>query len=223
MEETAGAVRRGVGAWTAALCLGTAQLLFLVNDFPLTEIAAYGAWLVTDYGFRLAALLVVLAHPALRTAARKALRRPKGLWSWVNGIPLVAVVTVVLLQEVEPLLAPYGLWPTIGGPPLPDAWAPFVFDMTIGLALVAFSEELIGRALPLAVGEALGWPQGRTMVLACVAFGLWHWSGGAATVALAAVCGGLLMALYRRTGSLWPAVAAHYLANLVLFWAPPSA
>ncbi len=45
-----------------------------------------------------------------------------------------------------------------------------------------------------------------------------HWSSGIGTIGGAFVTGLLLMWLTRRSGSVLPAVSAHYFINLILFW-----
>jgi len=92
-----------------------------------------------------------------------------------------------------------------------------VFDLTVGLALTAVAEELVFRRLYLdAFGARLS-PL-PLYVLSAAVFAAVHWSIGLGTVAGTFVVGLMLLWLTRRTGSVLPAIAAHYVINLVLFW-----
>jgi len=54
--------------------------------------------------------------------------------------------------------------------------------------------------------------------LSAAVFAAVHWSIGLGTVAGTFVVGLMLLWLTRRTGSVLPAIGAHYVINLVLFW-----
>jgi len=80
--------------------------------------------------------------------------------------------------------------------------------------LTAASEELVFRGA-FARLMARWLPGAAAMTIASAAFfALIHWSHGVTAMAVAFVAGVVLMALYRRAGSLLPAMAAHYLVNL---------
>lgn len=90
-----------------------------------------------------------------------------------------------------------------------------LFDLTIGLALVAVAEEVAFRKVFWAVWQELGWP-GLTVV-SSLAFGLLHAPQGVAAVVFTAVSGALLMMAYRISGSLWVPIGLHYWADLLAF------
>lgn len=85
----------------------------------------------------------------------------------------------------------------------------------VGLVVVApFVEEIVFRGFMLpAFAQSFGFAGGA--VATSLLFGLAHWQ---VNVAIATFVLGLLLAwLYKRTGSLWPAILFHSLKNLVAF------
>jgi len=104
----------------------------------------------------------------------------------------------------------------LGAYPESHGWL-HIFDSAFGLALVAYSEEIVFRRcardlfrIYLGDGFAL-------LVVTSILFGAYHWWTGLGNVLEALLIGALLMAFYRRAGALWPAVAAHYLTDVVDF------
>jgi membrane protease YdiL (CAAX protease family) len=92
-----------------------------------------------------------------------------------------------------------------------------IFDDVFGLALVAYSEEMVFRRcarhlfrMYLGDGYAL-------VAVTSLLFGAYHWWTGIGNVIEAVIMGVLLMLLYKRLAALWPAVLAHYLTDVVDF------
>ncbi|OEJ67351.1 hypothetical protein BEN30_09455 [Magnetovibrio blakemorei] len=90
----------------------------------------------------------------------------------------------------------------------------FYFDLTVGLALVALSEELVFRyqfvrSFPNSVAAQY--------LLSTFAFALIHVPQGVTGVVITGLAGLLLMGLYRATGTLAAPIVAHYLIDLILF------
>jgi membrane protease YdiL (CAAX protease family) len=105
----------------------------------------------------------------------------------------------------------------LGGYPRPLHGLLYAVDLFFGLALVAFSEEIIFRRCARHVFRSqLG--DGWLLVLATsLLFGCYHWWAGLGRVVDAAVVGALFMFFYQRSGVLWPVVLAHYLIDLYFF------
>ena len=200
-----------------AALVGVLVALTYVNDvvFLLTE--TYTEWLVADHAFRVATLAVVMASPSLRRACLAFLN-----WPQPGGLVIVVAAVLVFLgividasivETAEDLFGETNLFVY----PKADSGVLEAVDLTAGLALVAASEEAVFRALlPLALLPHLRSAVGVTLVTA-VLFGAMHWSGGVGQCAVATVIGALFMASVFRTGTIWPALIAHYLINLYWF------
>jgi membrane protease YdiL (CAAX protease family) len=90
-----------------------------------------------------------------------------------------------------------------------NEWA----GVLLALLPAALLEELIFRSLPLG---GLGWLLTPVVLLWPLAllFGLLHWSQGGWGVAGATLAGVVLSVLFLALGSLWAALAAHYVMNV---------
>jgi membrane protease YdiL (CAAX protease family) len=88
-------------------------------------------------------------------------------------------------------------------------------DVTFGIALVAYQEEVVFRRCARAVlNKSLGGQT--TMVIAsALLFGSYHWSRGLGTITAAILFGIVAMAFYVRAGVLWPLVLVHYVTDVV--------
>jgi len=187
---------------------------FFLNDFAFMAIETPLEWLAADYGSKILALVILFAIPTLRHAVAGTVALPR--------LPLeaavLAVVSAAIIVGADWLLrVPVDIeiaalkmfqYPKLDSPVL--YWT----DITFGLVLTAVSEELVFRGA-FARLMAPAFSGATAMIVAsAVFFALIHWSLGTTAMVVAFVAGVVLMALYRRTGSLWPAMAAHYLVNL---------
>ncbi|MFA7431532.1 MAG: CPBP family intramembrane glutamic endopeptidase [Rhodospirillaceae bacterium] len=166
---------------------------------------------MADYLSRVVVIGAALAAGVL------ALPGPRREWSWLKVVLAAPVFLALLLalsgvQQVLPAPWPWlrqNLYPYIESI---DFW---LFDLTVGLALVAVAEEIAFRRVFLGVWQANGW---RWMTLAsCGAFGLLHAPQGLYAVVGTAMAGWLLMIAYRTSGTLWVPIALHYVTNLLVF------
>ena len=100
--------------------------------------------------------------------------------------------------------------------PAPQGWLRLV-DMTLGLALVAFSEELMFRRCARYVLRAkLG--DGTPMVIATsLLFASYHWTFGTRTIVSAGLFGAAAMIFYVQSSVIWPVIFVHYLADVLAF------
>jgi uncharacterized protein len=175
-------------------------------------------WLFFDYAGRLGGLAMLAAIPSGRAVAFRGEKRLLALWKvalWTAGILLgsIALEGFGLSRTINAMfpMTVLGAYPRIHGWLRP-------LDLTFGLALVAFSEEIVFRRCARNVLQPhLG--DGYRMVLATsVLFGCYHWWLGLGAVTDAAITGAALMLFYQRSGALWPAVLAHYLVDLYFYY-----
>jgi uncharacterized protein len=172
------------------------------------------AWLACDYAGRLGTLAVLVAIPAARSVA---FARETLTVSW----PEIAIWIVCLLM-FELIIGRSVVWfidAVIPGTRLTAASTPpdwlYAVDVTFGIALVAYQEEVLFRRCARAVlSKRLG--GGPTMVIAsALLFGSYHWSWGLGTIISAVLFGIVAMSFYLRVGVLWPLVVVHYVTDVV--------
>jgi len=104
----------------------------------------------------------------------------------------------------------------LGAYPKPSGLLHLV-DVTMGLALVAYSEEVIFRRCARYMLRSY---VGDGYVLAFVTsllFGAYHWWTGIGNIIEATIVGTLLMLFLERSEALWPVFLCHYLTDIVDF------
>jgi len=174
------------------------------------------AWIVSDYAGRLGALAVLCAIPAARKIAFRSepLRIARSeVTIWIVGIVLVDLFWGGWIRRTIDGVLPATV---LGAYPEVQGWL-HVFDIFLGLGLVALSEEIVFRRCARHLLKSY-LDDGYALVLATsFLFGAYHWWTGFGNIGEAVVIGGLLMTLYRRSGALWPAVFGHYVADMVNF------
>ena len=197
-------------AWFIAALLP----MFISQILRLQHHEAVG-WISWDYAGRICGLAVLALIPAARAIAFRREVRRLPLWKiglWVVGVLVVCIALIGLERPINAALP----MTVLGHYPRSYGWLHLV-DVTFGLALVAFSEEIMFRRL--ARDMLRPWLGDRAlMVLATSAmFGAYHWWAGLGAVISTAICGVAFMVLYRRSGALWPSIVAHYLVDLYFF------
>ena len=173
-------------------------------------------WLVWDYAGRIAALAILAAIPAARAIAYRREKRRLSLLeigAWIAGLALLGR----LAQWPQRLINATFPATIIGGYPHPTGWLN-VFDLIVGLALVAASEEIIFRRLLRTASQPYLGDGAFAILITSLIFGAYHWWSGIGNILLAATIGILFMVMYRRSDALWPVVLAHYLVDLIAFF-----
>lgn len=174
------------------------------------------AWLVCDYAGRLGTLAVLWFSPAARAIAFTPRRLNIGLVqaiAWAIGLASLYTIIDSPLRGFIDATVP---GTTIGSYPASHGWLHAV-DVTFGLALVAFQEEIYFRRCARAVvrnwlGDGFG-----MIIATSLLFAAYHWWTGLGNMVTAGLFGIGAMWLYRRAGSIWPVMLAHYLADLIVF------
>ena len=195
--------------------LAVLSSVYLLNDLFFMRARNYEEWLAVDYGSRFLAVGIILwllkqkiSLPSEFGLKRIPLRQ--GLM-WM----LLLTLTGVLIDQVgwrffEKILphTQLAVMPKIGNPLVRT------FDLTFGVALVAVSEEIVFRGYCYSALHSLMRPRLLVPVSALL-FGLIHWSTGLHAVISTALWGVLPMVAMIRTGSVVPAMIAHYITDLV--------
>lgn len=201
------------------LCFALAVLAMLPTQIFRLSQADPLPWLMADYAGRFAAIGVLLALPA----GRWCLRHPDRLRAGLLGGGLLEIglwcAAIVLLFHATPLdtiLAQILPETALGGYPRPEGWLYFV-DLTLGLAMVSLHEELVFRKVGYHALKSVLHSEIVIVLVSALIFGLYHWWRGAPGILGAALYGLLAMPCYRRTGSIWPIVFAHFLVDYLAF------
>ena len=169
-------------------------------------------WYPYDYAGRLVILGLLAIDPTLRAAIFRRDRLKISLAIVINwGLLLIPGLWLVrVLTNAGGAVLPdlrLGFYPMIHGPL-------YLFDMSFGLVLTAFHEEFcFRRAVPFALAR-LGNGTVNNIASALL-FGAFHWWTGIPNMVYAAVFGIIALAIYRRSGVLWPIIAIHYIADFV--------
>ena len=174
------------------------------------------SWIFWDYAGRLGALTVLAAIPSARTIAfgQKPLRMT--VWQiglWILGIVLVDHYLCGWIRRTINTILPGTI---LGFYPEPHGWLQIVDD-TFGLALVAYTEEIVFRRCAHHVFKMYFGDGYALVLLTSALFAAYHWWTGVGNIVEAVIMGILLMLFYRRSTALWPVVLAHYLTDVVDF------
>jgi len=167
---------------------------------------------ILGYMFRAICLTVIFWSCSFRALAAPPSR-------WVGTLVITTIVfyaELTLFQAYRYFQVPDPLFYNHLFPRLENT-SFLYFDLTVGLALVALSEEIVFRYLFSKLWQNRGWSTVTLYITSSIAFGLLHLPQGLALVIFAAITGFIFMSLYRFTGSLWPVVTVHYLFNLLVF------
>jgi hypothetical protein len=175
-------------------------------------------WLLCDYTGRCGALLVLAAIPAAREVAFSAGRPKIANWevaAWILFLFIFDLLVDGWIGEHSPtfLNLRLGTYPVFAGPLR-------LFDLTAGIALVAFHEEVIFRQCAHHVfsryaGEGLS-----LVILTSILFGAYHWWAGIDGCLSATVFGIGAMVFYLRSKALTPVILLHYIVTFRLFASP---
>jgi len=193
-------------------------LIFVLNDFAFIPIKSYAGWLAVDYLSRILALAVIFFLIRSKRCAPadfgfvKIGLRPLIAWAAVLSVTGILIDRFVW-QFLKGALPPTEVFSF----PAADNNLMKLFDLTVGMVLVSVSEEAIFRGYYASVlGRYLKNPA-VLVAVSCVIFGFIHWSGGLHAIMTAAIWAVLPMISVLKTGSILPAVIAHWATDFVYF------
>jgi uncharacterized protein len=192
---------------------------FFLNDFANIYVTDWRLWLVIDYlAVKLLPLIVVVW--LIRTGKMRPVDfgltlQPPG--AFIVVFLIAALAGTFIDQNGTLIFGSLPGYPALGRIPVIENRFWNWVDLTAGLILVGFFEELIFRGYLYRVLSR--YTQNRLVIVpvSAVVFGLIHWSGGSVQVLTAAAVGALFMALYIRTRSLPAIMLAHVAVNFIDF------
>jgi len=190
---------------------------FLLNDLGNIFVRSAGWWVAQDYAWRLLVLGLAAWLAARRRVRIEGVRWPANVWAAACWTLFTTAAGLWLIDGPGRQLLQ--LWPETRTGLIPPIVSPGLrgFDLSIGLALVAVSEEVVFRGVLLPRLSRWLRSEAAGLFASAVLFGLAHWSTGAGAVLQTGLAGLLLGLCTQRTRSLLPAVLAHYVINLAAF------
>lgn len=190
-------------------------LPFVLNDFVFIALNGSYAIYPIDYAVRIAVLLACFYWPLARQACSEA---PVSEVAFPRAALVVLVLPTVcwlfFIFVVSPMAAKLGAQPRFTFHHI-NAPALLVLDLSVGLFLVALSEELIFRKLCCGWLRALGLRTSYIVVWSACFFAATHWAGGFASLLNTFFMGVVYMAAYIGIGRIWPLVLAHWVHNFI--------
>ena len=209
------AARPTLGDRTRAVWLAIAIAPMLASEIVRLGQSDPFAWIAWDYAGRIAALALLAALPVARAVAFRREEMRVGGWEvalWIAGLVAFDHLVDHALNDYVSELIPGRL----GGYPSGHGWL-FALDLSVGLALVAYSEEVIfRRCLRKVLADRVG-DNAKMVIGAALMFAGFHWWTGAGNIAAALSFGIAAMLAYRRIGALSPVALAHYLCDVSNF------
>jgi hypothetical protein len=174
------------------------------------------SWIAWDYAGRIIALAVLAAIPGARRVAFRSERVGIAWWEVLLWVVALLAFDRIVDHAISNSLTAMFPGTRIGQYPSFHEWL-FIIDIAFGLALVAYSEEVIFRRCGRAVVADLVGDNSTMVIVTAVMFASYHWWTGIGNMTAAMVFGTLAMLLYRRAGMLLPVVLSHYLCDVLNF------
>ncbi|MGE9294157.1 MAG: CPBP family intramembrane glutamic endopeptidase [Puniceicoccales bacterium] len=192
---------------------------FFINDFCYLFPLSYEQWVTVDYVSRLASLtfLSVFIVKKRLSADTLGLRlRDKNTLIWWTLVCVLLSFAYALASGV--ILTPLdGLW-RLSATQYDNNSALYMVDMTLGLMLVAASEEIIFRGLALSALRPITQNSAVIIGLSSLFFAAAHWSTGIGNMLDCFVLGAVFMAITRKAKSIYPPMITHFLVDLFLLF-----
>ena len=201
---------------TSLLVFAILATPFFLNDLVFIPLDRSPAIYIADYATRIFIIALALTPFARRLAF--ATDEPRGGIAMAVALLLLATLFALLISNrIEVIVWRFtGVAPMFGFPNLELNLLRWL-DLSLGLLLVAFSEELVFRRVAARALKAVGSGTIVILTISSLAFGLIHWGKGPGSVVATTLTGAALMTLYLKTGRLWPPVVAHWAINFVSF------
>ena len=176
---------------------------------------SYSEWLIADYSARV--VIIFFSVYALRSGLVRSDHKAAGL---IRSAPIfVIALSAMAMTQILRLGAPFDvvLWKPLIDPVLDIDQRLAVFDLILGLVLVALSEELAFRKYLFGFLEQLEAGPLGVVLLSSTLFALLHFTSGSPTAISAFIYGCILGILFLLTRRLSLCVIAHYLIDFYIF------
>ncbi len=193
------------------------SLIFILNDFLLMISNNYIEWLLIDYGSRILALIIIfyLIKRDIITLSELKL-------NFINFKLLLfytlilSILGIVIFELIEPILDNIFKDTSLVAFPKIENNIIYILDLTLGLTLVALSEELIFRGLALNILNKFS--KINIILFSSFIFSIIHWSAGVNSLIITFIIGVLFMIATLRVNSIYPVLLSHFIINFWLFF-----
>jgi len=199
----------------------TAYLVLLaplyLNDFAFIVLKGSDIVYVIDHAVRIAVLAMMMLWPLSRKIALEVEPARPRTGLAIFAIVMIGVADLLSGRFIEVPLTSWAEWTvlfqfhSLQNPTL------YWLDLTIGLILVALSEELICRKFAYSWLKSAGRPGWKIVLISSVLFALSHWSKGIGNISTAILFGLLAMIVYLKMKRIWPLILAHWIVNFIAF------
>jgi uncharacterized protein len=198
-------------AWFAAVLfpMVASQIVRLHQHDPVS-------WICWDYVGRLGGLAMLAAIPSARAVAFRLERLRIALWEVALWIAIIVAVDHYLAGWARRTINTALPATVLGAYPKLSGWL-YLVDVVLGIALVAYSEEIVFRRCARHVFQIYVGDGYALVFITSLLFGAYHWWTGIGNIVEAVIMGVLLMVFFRRSQALWPVVLGHYLTDIVDF------
>ncbi|OFX11474.1 MAG: hypothetical protein A2516_05135 [Alphaproteobacteria bacterium RIFOXYD12_FULL_60_8] len=192
-------------------------LFFLGNDFFFVLGAPdHATFTLFEFTYRVLIVAVLFSLPTLQHLHDCGTSyRPNFLQAGDSIIaPTVLIIGLFLVEQS--ISYQFGIERYFEFPP-PDSFVLFLLDITLGLALVSFSETLVSVVLPLRMIQEYRLSGWWMMLVASLLFGLSHWSRGPTTMVAATLANIYFFWIAKQRRSVGAVLIVHYLVDLYFF------
>lgn len=171
---------------------------------------------LVDYATRVLVMTACFVWPIGRAIAQETLP------IWRIDLAIVAVVVLPIIGRLlhnyvdVPFVELTGLTGLFQFGKIENSGLYWV-DLSLGLLLVALSEELIFRKIALSWLRSSGKSTLQIILISACFFALIHWGNGPGGVLYTFGLGLFYMAFYLKIGRLWPLVVTHWIENFIAF------
>lgn len=191
-------------------------LLYILNDFLFLLDTHYATWLIIDYSIRIFTIVAIffLYKEYVLNISMLYLHRYSLRKTLSYGLSF-SIIGILLFRIIETHFTFVNFYQGIE---FPEITNPFwnVFDLSIGLLLVAFSEELLLHAYFYTLFKNRF--NDRTLILlSALLFAAIHWSNDLSNIIGVFIWGMIAMKILIKTQSIWPLILAHFLTDFVLY------
>jgi uncharacterized protein len=190
---------------------------YILNDLFFIFADSYQSWMAIDYLTRIITLgLIYWAYKKEIYPTEHFFFEKLSFWR-VSGVLLLFLGPILAIDQT--LYSHFGdinratrlfAYPAITNSTIE------MLDLTIGLFVVAFSEEIIFRVYFYRLFVSKLSPN-MMVFLSALLFASIHWGTGALNVLVAFIWGAFAMVLFRRLKVIWPFIIAHFLYNYLSF------